>query len=59
MIKNKMFDVVITSGTLDHNIARHFSNYLEGSFTFDDSELVDQHIHRLGNVHVPMDIHDH
>ncbi len=56
MIKNKMFDVVITTcGALDHDIARHFSNYLEGSFTLDDSELADQHIHRLGNVLVPMD----
>ena len=56
MIKNKMFDVVITTcGALDHDIARHFSNYLEGSFTLDDSELADQHIHRLGNILVPMD----
>jgi len=55
MLKNKMFDVVITTcGALDHDIARHFSNYLEGSFTLDDSELADQHIHRLGNVLVPM-----
>ena len=58
MVKNKMFDVVITTcGALDHDIARHFSNYLEGSFTLDDSELADQHIHRLGNVLVPMDIY--
>jgi len=56
MIKNKMFDVVITTcGALDHDIARYFSNYLEGSFTLDDSELADQHIHRLGNVLVPME----
>lgn len=56
MIKTKMFDVVITTcGALDHDIARYFSNYLEGSFTLDDSELADQHIHRLGNVLVPME----
>ena len=56
MIKNKMFDVVITTcGALDHDIARYFSNYLEGSFTLDDNELVDKHIHRLGNVLVPME----
>jgi deoxyhypusine synthase len=56
MIKNKMFDVVITTcGALDHDIARHFSNYLEGSFTLDDNELADKHIHRLGNVLVPME----
>ena len=55
MIKNKMCDVVITTcGALDHDIARHYSSYLEGSFTMDDSELVEKEIHRLGNVLVPM-----
>lgn len=56
MIKNKWFDVAITTcGALDHDIARHFSHYKEGSFTMDDSELADQDIHRLGNVLVPME----
>lgn len=56
MIKNKWFDVVITTcGALDHDIARHFSHYKEGSFTMDDMELSNQNIHRLGNVLVPMD----
>src|SRR5215831_8835396 len=56
MLKNKMFDVVITTcGALDHDIARYFSNYLEGSFTLDDGELLDKNIHRLGNVLVPME----
>ena len=55
MIKNKWFNIVITTcGALDHDIARHFSNYNEGSFTLDDAELADQGIHRLGNVLVPM-----
>jgi len=55
MIKNKWFNVVITTcGALDHDIARHFSNYNEGSFTLDDAKLADQNIHRLGNVLVPM-----
>lgn len=55
MIKNKWFDVAITTcGALDHDIARHFSHYKEGSFTMDDRELADQNIHRLGNVLVPM-----
>jgi deoxyhypusine synthase len=55
MLKNKMFDVVITTcGALDHDIARHYSNYFEGSFTLDDSELDDKEIHRLGNVLVPL-----
>jgi len=56
MLKNKWFDVVLTTcGALDHDIARHFSNYKEGSFTMDDRQLADQNIHRLGNVLVPMD----
>ncbi len=55
MVKKKMCDVVITTcGALDHDIARHFSDYLEGSFTLDDSELADRGIHRLGNVLVPL-----
>ena len=55
MIKNKWFNIVITTcGALDHDIARYFSNYNEGSFTLDDAELADQDIHRLGNVLVPM-----
>ena len=56
MIKKKWCNVVITTcGALDHDIARHFSNYKEGSFTMDDKELADQNIHRLGNVLVPME----
>ena len=56
MIKNKWFNVVITTcGALDHDIARHFSNYNEGSFTLDDVMLAKENIHRLGNVLVPMD----
>ena len=56
MIKKKWCDVVITTcGALDHDIARHFSNYKECSFTMDDKELADQNIHRLGNVLVPME----
>ena len=56
MIENKWFDIVITTcGALDHDIARHFSNYNEGSFTLDDAELNDADFHRLGNVLVPMD----
>jgi len=56
MFKNKMFDVAITTcGALDHDIARYFSNYLEGSFTLDDAELLEKNMHRLGNVLVPME----
>ncbi|GBF23945.1 putative deoxyhypusine synthase [archaeon MnTg01] len=56
MIKNNWFDVVITTcGALDHDIARYYSNYKEGSFTIDDRELTKQNMHRLGNVLVPME----
>jgi len=55
-VQKKWYDVIITTcGALDHDIARHFSNYKEGSFTMDDSQLADQNIHRLGNVLVPME----
>jgi len=56
MIENKWFDVVVTTcGALDHDIARHFSNYNEGSFTLDDAKLAKENFHRLGNVLVPTD----
>ena len=56
VIKNRWFDVVITTcGALDHDIARHFSNYNEGSFSLDDVTLAEENIHRLGNVLVPRD----
>ncbi len=56
MVKREWFDVVITTcGALDHDIARHYSEYKEGSFTMDDKELADKKIHRLGNVLVPME----
>ncbi len=43
--KNKWFDVAITTcGALDHDIARHFSHYKEGSFTMDDMKLTNQDI---------------
>ncbi len=55
MIKNNWFDVMITTcGALDHDIARYYSNYKEGSFTIDDKELTKQNMHRLGNVLVPL-----
>ena len=57
MIKNNWFDVVITTcGALDHDIARYYSNYKEGSFTIDDRELTKQNMHRLGNVLVPSSV---
>lgn len=55
MIKNRMFDVVITTcGALDHDIARSYDKYYAGDFRMDDSMLLKKEIHRLGNVLVPM-----
>jgi len=54
MLRYGWFDVAVTTcGALDHDIARHFSDYKEGSFTMDDRELAGQEIHRLGSVLVP------
>lgn len=56
MLKNKMFDVVITTcGALDHDIARSYKRYYAGDFRMDDGMLLEKDIHRLGNVLVPMD----
>jgi len=56
MIKNKWFDVIITTcGTLDHDIARSFKKYYQGSFLMNDKELRKREIHRLGNVLIPTD----
>lgn len=55
MLGARMFDVAVTTcGALDHDLARSHADYLEGSFTMDDSELADRDMHRLGNVLVPM-----
>ena len=55
MLKNKMFDVVITTcGALDHDIARSYDKYYAGDFRMDDRQLLDRDVHRLGNVLVPM-----
>ena len=51
MIKKKWFDIVFTTcGALEHDIARHFSNYKDGSFSMDDKILAEQDMHRLGNI---------
>lgn len=54
MIKNNMFKVVITTcGTLDHDIARCYKDYFEGSFDADDADLAKKGVNRLGNVFIP------
>ena len=55
MVKNKMINVIITTcGALDHDIARTYDNYYSGDFRMDDGMLLENNIHRLGNVLVPM-----
>ena len=54
LLKRKLFDVVITTcGTLDHDLARVWKDYLHGSFMADDVELHNKGINRLGNIFVP------
>ena len=56
LVKNKMVDVVITTcGTLDHDFARVWKDYLHGSFEADDKELHKKEIYRLGNIFIPQD----
>jgi len=54
IIKNRWFDIVMgTCGTLDHDIARVYTDYYHGDFMMDDAELRERGINRLGNVLVP------
>lgn len=56
LIKRKWVDVVITTcGSLDHDLARVWRDYLHGSFFVDDRELYKKNIHRIGNIFVPID----
>jgi deoxyhypusine synthase len=54
LVKRKLVDVIITAcGTLDHDIARSWKDYYQGSFQMDDAKLRKKGINRLGNVLVP------
>ena len=54
LLKRKLFDVVITTaGTLDHDLARVWKDYLHGSFEVDDKELHKKGVNRLGNIFIP------
>ncbi len=53
-VRRKMFDVIITTcGTLDHDLARSWKDYLQGDFALDDVMLEREGFHRLGSVLVP------
>ncbi len=51
--KKKVQAIITTCGTLDHDLARLWRDYYQGSFKMDDKELYKQGINRLGNVLVP------
>jgi deoxyhypusine synthase len=54
LVKRKMADAIITaSGTIDHDLARVWKDYLHGSFLMDDAELRRKGINREGNVLIP------
>jgi deoxyhypusine synthase len=54
MIKRRLVDVVVTTcGTLDHDLARSWRSYYQGSFYMDDVELHRRGVNRLGNILVP------
>ncbi len=54
MLKNKMVDVLVTTcGTLDHDLARVWSNYYHGKFEADDKKLHQKGINREGNIFIP------
>jgi deoxyhypusine synthase len=54
LVKRRLVDVIVTTcGTLDHDVARCWKEYYQGSFLMDDAELRERDISRLGNVLVP------
>lgn len=54
LVKEKFFDIIITTcGTLDHDLARSYKKYFQGTFYADDRELRKMGINRLGNIFVP------
>ncbi len=54
MVKQNWFDLVITTcGTLDHDLARSWGDYYQGSFELNDEEVKKRGYSRLGNVLVP------
>ena len=54
MVRRSWFDLVITTcGTLDHDLARSWGDYYEGSFELNDEEVKKKGYSRLGNVLVP------
>ncbi|MCP8322293.1 MAG: deoxyhypusine synthase [archaeon] len=58
VIRLKLFNVIVTTcGTLDHDLARSWGDYYEGSFELDDKRLFKESLHRLGNVIIPREVY--
>ncbi len=58
MIQRRWFDLVITTcGALDHDLARSWGHYYQGSFELDDEEVKKRGYSRLGNVLVPDEVY--
>jgi len=58
MIKRRWFDLVITTcGTLDHDLARSWGDYYQGSFELNDEEVKKRGYSRLGSVLVPDEVY--
>jgi len=54
LVKYKKIDVIITTcGTLDHDLARVWTDYYHGSFDADDKLLHEKGINREGNIFIP------
>ncbi|MEM0140694.1 MAG: deoxyhypusine synthase [Thermoplasmatales archaeon] len=45
--------IITTAGTVDHDIARSYSKYYNGSFSMNDVSLLREKKYRLGNVVIP------
>lgn len=58
MLKREWFDIVLTTcGTLDHDLARSWGDYYQGSFNLDDESVKEKGYSRLGNVLVPDEVY--
>lgn len=58
MIKRRWFNLVITTcGTLDHDLARSWGAYYQGSFKLKDEEVKKKGYSRLGSILVPDEVY--
>jgi deoxyhypusine synthase len=51
--EKKIAGIITTGGSIDHDLIKSHSNYLEGSFYEDDVALHKRGVNRLGNILVP------